>query len=237
MLCFLFPILPTSSCLFNGNYLQILRGEAFYVNKICLLNWLSFSFLLQIYLPAYPPTHTHHWSHPSPCTLVANAPGCRLQLKNCPTRSWGHTEHPERPRSKKWLRLWTLQIPSCFFSDCFQDDLVGSHSRAGLHGSAGNMRSLPCPTAPGLGAAQGGRMLLPPSFYLFIPEISLRVHSSVAASCRASPSCPDREEKLSRLVWSSGSFCSLSLFIFFFTMHPALHKQCVLTSYSYNVEY
>lgn len=87
MFCFLFPILPTSSCLFNGNYLHILCGQEFYVNKICILNWLSFSFLFQIYLPAYPPTHIHHWWHSSSCTLIANAPGC--SWKTAPPKAGG----------------------------------------------------------------------------------------------------------------------------------------------------
>lgn len=93
MFCFPFPILPTSSCLFNGNYLQILCGEAIYINKNCILNWFSFSFLLQIYLPSCLTTHIHHWSHSSP--------DCLLQLKKLPTPKAGCAHSTRKTREQE----------------------------------------------------------------------------------------------------------------------------------------
>lgn len=208
MFCFLFPILPTSLCLFNGNYLQILCGEAIYINKICILNWFSFSFLLQMYLPAHPPAYIHHWSHSSH--------DCWLQLKKLhhqtqkapetedvsifePSRSWAAffqavpkmTRQENRSCSgQPWQRTAAV--------------LRGQHWDTGCccyhHFTSAFLKSPPACTPPSQWAAElhrvalTGRRSLGSSFVL----LTVFVHT-------------------------------LIIYIFFM-MRPVLHKQCMLTS-------
>lgn len=193
---------------------------------------LILSFLSVANLPtSYLPTQIHHSSYSSSCRLTAHALDCWLQLKKMHYQKLCVHRAPRKTKDQKVSPSLTPSVLIWFCSDCSQtvpgrtlDHAVGAAEHAG------NVLSLPFPTALVLGGSTGRKdvdatitlfsFLKPPSALTSPPQQASELYWVALTGRKSLPS------------W----FVLLTVFVqnlpidSIFIMHLALHKQCMLTS-------